>query len=75
MLKFDDFQTPPPPPPPSLYAFKQWNDDIKTIDVRFCLDPLPPRQSLRTLWMVPKILLSFVFDSYTIPSRQLYVQS
>ena len=37
-LKFGDFQTPPPP----LYAFKQQNDVMKTIDVRFCLDSLPP---------------------------------
>ena len=36
-LKVGDFQTPPP-----LDAFKQKNDVMKIIDVRFCLDPLPP---------------------------------
>ena len=36
-LKFGDFKTPLP-----SYAFKQKNDVIKTIDVRFYSDPLPP---------------------------------
>ena len=35
-LKFGDFQTHSPP----LYTFKQQNDVLKTIDVRFCLEPL-----------------------------------
>ena len=37
-------------PSPPLYAFKQYNDVIKTIDVRFCLDPLSPS--------LPKVTLS-----------------
>ena len=48
-LKFGNFQTPLPP----LYAFKQQKDFIKTIDKQFCLETLPFRQSIRTLWMVP----------------------
>ena len=63
------------PLPPLRYTLLNNGVATKTIDIRFCLDPLPPRQSARILWMVPKILLSFVFDSYTIPSQQSYVQS
>ena len=37
-LKYGDFQTPNPP----LYASKEQNDVIKTINLRFCLDLLPP---------------------------------
>ena len=36
-LRFGDFQTLPP-----LYSFKQKTNVIKTIDVRFCLEPLLP---------------------------------
>ena len=46
-LKFSDFQTLSP-----LYALKQYNDVIKTIDVHFCLEHLPPPYSIRTLWMI-----------------------
>ena len=46
-IKFGDFQT----PPFLLYAFKQYNDVIKTIDVRFCLHPLPPYPLERTYFM------------------------
>ena len=34
-IKFVDFHT----PSPLLYAFEQLSDVIKTIKVRFCLDP------------------------------------
>ena len=37
--------------PSPLYVFKQQNELIKIIGVRFCRDSLPP--SLCTLWMVP----------------------
>ena len=38
--------------PPPLYAFKQQNNIIKTIDVCFCLDPFSPLKSVHTLWVV-----------------------
>lgn len=47
--RFGDFRT----PPPILHAFKQYNDATKTLDVCFCLDPLPLPWSICTLWMVP----------------------
>ena len=39
--------------PSPLYAFKQQNDVIETIDVRLCFDPLPQPYSAHTLWVVP----------------------
>ena len=39
----------------SLYALKQQNDIRKTIDERFCLDPLLLPWSIHTSWMVLKV--------------------
>ena len=43
-------------PPLSLHAFKQKNNVIKTLYVRFCLDSPFSFTCVRTLWMPPLML-------------------
>ena len=50
-------------------AFKQQNDVIKTIDIRFCLEPLPLPSSARTLWMVPCRNCNFLVNPDETPRK------
>ena len=63
-FKFGDFQT----TSPLLYDFKQQTDVTKIIDVRFCPDPLPFPQSVRTLWMVPSKIRGYINDNQKVPA-------
>ena len=54
-----------PPHPQHIYAFKQWNNVIKTIYVCFSLDALPPPYSLHTLWIsryIGYLVLRYLMD-------------